>query len=174
MKYNINHAALKDVMSIISIRFDKNSNILPEDPRTLLQTPQAVNIVSLIDDGEYWHHGFKNCLNRIFYNLNDSMTISVNINLDGLPVFKSSKVEFWPILFNITEMPQLRPMVIGIFCGKAKCNDLQSFLSPFVDEMSEIMANGIIINSYKITVLIRCFVCDSPARAFVKGMLTHC
>lgn len=157
-------------MKIINARFDKDGKILPEVARTFLETPQAVNIMTVSDDGEYWHHGFRNCLQQIFPVLNDSITISVNINLDGLPLFKSSKVEFWPILFNITEMPQVRPMVIGIFCGKAKCNDLTSFLTPFVDEMNDIMTNGLFISSHKITVLIRCFICDSPARAFVKGM----
>lgn len=41
--------------------------------------------------------------------------------------------------------------------------------------MNEIMKNGVFINSQKVTDKIRCFVCDSPARAFMKGKSkNHC
>lgn len=89
--------------------------------------------------------------------------------MDGLPIYKSSKDEFWPILFNIFEMPEIKPMVIGIYCGKHKPVDLTEFLSPFVEEMKTVLENGIDINQHNISVKIRCFICDSPARAFIKG-----
>lgn len=168
--HRISHMALKDLMHILNERFDKaDEPVLPDDPRTLLQTPPTISVMPL-DDGEYWHHGIENCLRKIFPTLNQPKTISLTINIDGLPIFNSSSVQFWPILFNIAEMPQIPPMVIGIYCGKAKTSDIDSFFTPFVDEMREIMANGLQINSHKINVKLRCFVCDSPARAFVKGM----
>lgn len=172
LDHNITHIALKDLMKIVNIRFvDKgaSSTILPEDPRTLLQTPQTVTLMPL-SDGEYWHYGLKKCLEKIFRKLDKPITISVNINIDGLPLFQSSNTDFWPILFNITEMPKVPAMVIGIFCGKSKTNDIDSFLTPFVDELHEIMTNGLIINSRKITVRLRCILCDSPARGYIKGI----
>lgn len=171
IEHRITHSALKDLLEIINTRFEKDFEILPQDPRTLLQTPQAVNIMAL-NDGEYWHYGLKNCLQKLFCNLDGAITISIIVNIDGLPLFKSSKMGFWPILFKITEMPQVPALVIGIFSGPSKCEDLNSFLMPFVDELNEIMTNGVFINSHKITLLFRCFLCDSPARAFVKGILT--
>lgn len=161
--------ALKDLMNLINIRF--GDNILPRDPRTLLETPKIVHITNIGDDAgsEYWHHGLDNCLRRLFCNIDGPRTISVNINMDGLPIFNSSRVEFWPILFNITEMPHVPAMPIGIFCGTGKCIDLDAFLTPFADEMKKAMENGIYINSHKISVRLRCIVCDSPARAYVKG-----
>lgn len=170
VEFNITHLALKDLLKIINARCKK---ILPEDPRTLLETPPRINI-TILNDGEYWHYGLGNCIKKIFWNLTEPKTISLNINFDGLPLFKSSKSEFWPILFNIAEMPQVPAMTIGIFSGKAKCISLESYLMPFVEELNEIMANGVHINSHEITVLIRCFVCDSPARAYVKGMQKYC
>lgn len=166
IQHQISHLALKDLMKLINTDIAK---MLPDDPRTLLQTPQEVITTKIGADGQYWHHGFKKCLECTFRNLSESMTISVNINMDGLPIYNSSKAQFWPILFNITEMTELSPMVIGIYCGTSKCSDLQSFLTPFVDEMKEAMTHGITINSHKITVQLRCFICDSPARAYVKG-----
>lgn len=171
LAHNITHMALKDLIKIFNERFgekDAISSILPYDPRTLLQTPQTVKIMPF-NEGEYWHHGLKNCLEKIFRKLDEPITISLTINIDGLPLFNSSKVEFWPILFNIAEMPKISAMVIGIFCGTAKPSDIDTFLMPFVDEMSNIMTNGLFINSHKITVRLRCILCDSPARAYVKG-----
>lgn len=168
VQHGISHVALRDVMNLISARI--GDNILPRDPRTLLETPQIVRTMSIGDDAEYWHHGLENCLKRLFWNIAGPKTISVNINMDGLPMFNSSRVEFWPILFNITEMPHVPAMPIGIFCGTAKCIDLDAFLMPFADEMKNAMDHGIYINSHKITVRLRSIVCDSPARAYVKGI----
>lgn len=172
LAHNITHMAMRDLMKIVNERFTEkgaSSSVLPEDPRTFLQTPQTVNIMPL-NEGEYWHYGLKKCLEKIFRNLDEPITISLTINIDGLPLFNGSAVQFWPILFNIAELPHVSAMVIGLFCGRAKTSDIDSFLTPFVVEMSELMANGLIINSHKVTVGLRCFLCDSPARAYVKGM----
>lgn len=170
VEFKINHSALKNLMQIINTsHWDANSCALPEDPRTLLQTPQFVNIMPMCN-GEYWHHGLKKSLELLFRNLSKPIMISLNINVDGLPIFKGSKTVFWPILFKIKEMPQIKSMVIGIYCGQSKCLNVESYLTPFVDEMMEIMENGINMNSHKVNVSINCFICDSPARAFVKRM----
>lgn len=169
---NIRHVALKGLMHIINEFLNEipstSQLILPTDPRTLLSTPSNLNITSL-QEGEYWHHGLKNSLLKMFPNLSQAITISLIVNFDGLPVFASSKKEFWPILAKIAEMPDEQPMVIGIYSGKSKPSSIEAYLSPFVDEIKELMVNRFTINSNTINIQIRCFVCDSPARAFVKG-----
>lgn len=167
IQHQTTHLAFKDLIHIINNTFGQ---ILPEDPRTLLRTPQSVLISKIGQSGQFWHHGFVKCLKTLFKNTYESKTISVNINMDGLPIYNSSKVEFRPILFNITEMPEFAAMVIGIYCGTSKCRDVHQFLTPFVDELKESLTNGIHIGSHTITVHLRCIVCDSPARAYVKGM----
>ncbi|XP_021710176.1 uncharacterized protein LOC110679553 [Aedes aegypti] len=67
-------------------------------------------------------------------------------------------------------MPQINPMIIGIYSGKRKPADIIEFLSPFVDEMEDVYKNGITVNGHKISVSVRCIICDSPARSFVKGV----
>lgn len=71
-------------------------------------------------------------------------------------------------------MPCIKPMVISIWCGNtSEPNDLNSYkdnyLRPFVTELSELLEHGVSINDHHITITIRCFICDSPARAFIKG-----
>ena len=168
IQHQISHKALKDLLNVINTDIEK---MLPEDPRTLLETPQEVALMNISEDAQYWHHGLEKCLRSLFHNIDESKTISININMDGLPVFNSSKVEFWPILFNITEMLHIPAMVIGIYCGTSKCCDLKAYLSAFVYEMKDVLSNGICINGNRITVNLRCFICDSPARAYVKGQV---
>lgn len=99
--------------------------------------------------------------------------ISLNINIDGLPAFKSSKLQLWPILCNVYEIPELRPIVVGIYSGHNKPSDLDGYLRMFVDEMKKLLKDGILIvinGKEKIVgVKIRAFICDSPARAMIKG-----
>lgn len=77
-------------------------------------------------------------------------------------------MQFWPILFSIHDS-NIEPMIIGIYCGESKPPTPDEFLTPFVDELLTILNNGIIINGYKISIYIRCFICDTPARSFIKG-----
>lgn len=164
---NINHSALKELSAIINKFAGKD--VLPIDPRTLLQTPRAVEIVPLPNNEYYWHNGLKFCLENVFVNISESITISLNFNMDGLPLFKSARKESWPILSNIFEMPWIKPMVVGIYYIQAKASNLKAYLTPFVEELKSICDDGIDLNGHHITVKIRCFICDSPARAFIKG-----
>ncbi|XP_045461545.1 uncharacterized protein LOC123671624 [Harmonia axyridis] len=146
-------------------------NILPHDPRTLLKTYHTIVMVKIGENGHYWHHGLQFSLQKMLTSIqNLPKKISLNISMDGLPIYKSSRSEFWPILFNIHELPEIKPMIIGIYCGKGKPSNLAEYLTPFVEEAKPILSEGLIINGNNTTVKIRCFVCDSPARAFIKGV----
>ncbi|XP_058814401.1 uncharacterized protein LOC131678343 [Topomyia yanbarensis] len=169
VKNNIRHSVFKELLAILNIRL---SNILPRDPRTLLKTIQSVDLQQM-ENGQYWHQGVKNCLERVLSESTGPSNISLKVNIDGVPVYRSSKDEFWPILINIDEYPQVAPMIVGIYAGKQKPTNVGTFLSPFVAEMEKIYQEGIYINGHKVTVSIRCFVCDSLARAFIKGLHTQ-
>lgn len=99
----ITHIALKDLFQIIN---NFQPGTLPKDPRTLLQSPRTIEIKK-IGNGEYWHHGLKNNLTRYFQHLTENKIVTIDVNFDGLPTYKSSKVEFWPILIKIIEMPSI-------------------------------------------------------------------
>lgn len=164
---NISQSALKKLIQIINGRFP---DLLPQDPRTILRTATEVNIKSIEIDCEYWHNGLLHQLITLFDNMLDIPDIlSLVINFDGLPIYKSSKNEFWPILCAIYEYPDLHPFVIGIYYGSGKPKNLDKYLEDFVIEMRTLLEDGIQHGVKKIRIKIRCFVCDSPARAFIKG-----
>lgn len=161
----ITHKATDELLHILSTFF--NVKHLPKDARTFLRTPtEKGKQIKKMGCGEYWHNGLKNSLSLA---LTENVTeIKLSFNMDGLPLFKSAKDEFWPILCKIDNFPQIKPMVIGIYfgVGKPPCND---FLLEFVDELNDCVQNGVLINDRCIKVTISCFICDTPARSFIRG-----
>lgn len=160
---NITQSALRDLAEILNDRFPE---LLPQDPRTLLKTPRKVDI-KVVEPGEYWHNGIIEPLKKIL-NTEAVTKITLNINIDGLPIFNSSKKEFWPILCNVHEINRA-PFVIGLYYGEQKPKDLNSYLEDFINEIQVLLKDGLTIREKIITVAIRCFICDSPARAYIKG-----
>ena len=65
------------------------------------------------------------------------------INIDGLPLFKSSSKQFWPILAILKGISHSTPFVIGIFCGHTKPTSLDEYLADFVQEMQRLRENGV-------------------------------
>lgn len=172
--YNISQSALKAITKIINVNLRDSQ--LPADPRTIMKTPRTTKFTQIGGDknpGFYWHQGFEFCLRNCFRNLADDLSISINVNIDGLQIFNSSNKCFWPILFNIHELPSIKPMALGVFYGDSKPANIVEYLEPFVNEIDEILKRGILVNGHRISVVIRCFICDSPARAFLKGKKSH-
>lgn len=47
-------------------------------------------------------------------------TIEILINIDGIPISKSSGDQFWPILGKIGNGRNQKVFTIGLYCGIAK------------------------------------------------------
>lgn len=118
--YQIRHTAMDALLKILKTHIPNNA--LPKDSRTLLKTPAKVVITSNPElDGQYWHHGLQCGLINVLTKANlfpDKVTI--NVNIDGLPISKSSTTNFWPILVNIFELEKIPPFVVGIFSGPSE------------------------------------------------------
>ncbi|XP_077554020.1 uncharacterized protein LOC144168898 [Haemaphysalis longicornis] len=104
----------------------------------------------------------------------DDLTLTVNT--DGSPVWKSSKTSVWPVQFIVNELPpHLRfknCVLAGLWFGKTHPN-MQLFLSKFVAEVNSIrplkweyMSHTHVTR----TVVLSCSV-DAPARAAVLNMV---
>lgn len=165
---------------------------MPKDYRKLLKTPKFVQITAAAG-GQMWYNSIEKNLQSILSKLDKDLSIELNFNVDGLPIFKSSQRCFWPILSNIhrdkknffmylsnfltnsvfvpPDMPNVQPMIVGIWCGEGKPNNLDEFLSQFVAELNVILQNGITVNGHNVKIGKRCFICDAPARAFIKGIV---
>lgn len=60
-------------------------------------------------------------------------------------------------------------MAIGVYFGMSKPENAMEYLKLFADNVDLVLENGIIINNNKLSVQIRSCICDTPARAFIKG-----
>lgn len=169
--FSISHRAMQSLNTILNKRLP---NIVPKDPRTLLKTNKVNIILFTVDAGQYWHNGVSVPLREILNNISDVPNIvTLTFNIDGLPLYKSSRQQVWPILCHIFEKQQLPPFVVGIYAGKGKPKDLKAYLQHFVAEMKDLLQNGLKFTTKDVlenicTVKIRAFICDSPARGLFK------
>jgi hypothetical protein len=174
MNNNISHSALASLLNILKPYHDT----LPVDPRTLLKTPQTydIKIIEGPDNqvGQYYHFGIACGIAKML--TPDSppahSVLSLQFNFDGLPLFKSSNLEFWPIQCLIRQY-NVRPFVVGLYCGCKKPGNITQYLHDFVSELTDILMKGITVLGIQLTVKIDCFVCDAPARSFVKNVKAH-
>lgn len=65
-------------------------------------------------------------------------TVHLNVNIDGLPFFKSSKLQFWPIL--------VKQHCVALYCGKSKPEPLEDYLKDFLEELKDLKDNGLMYN----------------------------
>lgn len=84
---------------LLILRSNGHSN-LPKSYRTLLNTPRRIELQS-IGEAKYWYRGLADCLNSAFSHLDRHMSIKLKFNVDGLPIFNNSPIQFWPILFSV-------------------------------------------------------------------------
>lgn len=94
---NISHRAINELLKILK---GVGFSWLPNDSRTLLKTPRTVNI-SEVGGGQYWFNGIEKNLKLSLSHIRENSVFQLNFNVDGVPLFKSSSTNFWPILMNI-------------------------------------------------------------------------
>ncbi|XP_049301241.1 uncharacterized protein LOC125774913 [Anopheles funestus] len=147
---------------------------LPKDARTLLKIPKVSNEIQNFTTGRLWYPGIKVALKNHFKDtIPEVNNFSLQISIDGLPLFRSSLTEFWPILFKIDELPVSPVMVAGIYSGQSKPNNLEQFLRPLVDELNSLHSTGMQFGDKNVTVCVKAFITDSPARAMIKSVLGY-
>ena len=168
--------ALKFQIPLISLgellkTLRKTNPSLPKDPRTLLKT-QKYYTLNDISGGQYYHFGIQKCIEDYLSNTvetsNDTV-LRLQVNVDGLPLFKSTNDQFWPILGRIENFGDRRPFVIGLFYGMRKPVDASSYLDPFKEEFNALRIAGIHHEGNHFTLSLSSIICDAPARAFLKN-----
>lgn len=171
MEHNVPHNAANDLLRLLQPHFSE----LPKDARALLKIPRKV-FPTVIAPGMYYHIGFKNCLeNPMNCSTNNILqynsTLEVCINIDGLPISKSSGQLYLILCSLFTNKNNVE--TIRIYHGNEKPASANDFLRAFVDEAKNIIANEFIYNDNIYQVKIKMFICDVPAKAFIKYTTGH-
>ena len=163
------HGVLNELLDILR----KQGHDLPKDARTLLETPRSVPVMSKCG-GEYLYFGIKagviKNLSKYSKTTDQISSIDLLINVDGLPLFKSSSQQFWPILGQFNN---LDVFVIALFYGPSKPSSIDEYLHDFLEELDKLQSDGISYKEQKLPVHLKCFCCDAPARCFLKCIVGH-
>lgn len=160
------------VNSLLSI-LREDDHTLPKDHRTLCQVPKEYSkqIIEM-NGGKYVHFGFTASLKQLLSNVD--VTVSAlwfDINIDGVPISKSSNCCLWPVLINVVGFKAI--LLVGIYFGYEKPHAINEYMEPFVTEYLELCSKGLKVEQKMFTVHLRCVVADAPARAFFLNIKSH-
>lgn len=176
LNHNIKHTALSVLLKILHDNVENCE--CPRDARTLLKTPKSLNTIqpiTHISGGDFCYFsiacGIEQSLSKM--PVQENMQIKFQLNVDGIPLFKSSNSQFWPILGLVTDPIRSTPFIIGLFYEMTKPKDL-NFLNEFITEYENLKNNGIAIKNTIAKINLSAIVCDAPARAMIKNVKLNC
>jgi hypothetical protein len=165
--HGVTMSAMQDLLGILH----SYHSCLPSDARTLRGTPRTIELKNFTQGGSYYHFGVKACIDKMYEAglIDVSHSLSLQFNIDGLPIFKSSSFQLWPILMIVKEAKCDNPVAVGIYGGNKKPTSISEYLLQFVLEMKHLLLNGVTKGPCQVPVSIHTFVCDAPARSFLKN-----
>ena len=166
-KYNLSRESLNDLLLVLN---KYGYEHLQKDARALLKTPRRI-CTQEICGGFYAYFGVQEglirCINKM--DVVDFSEIKLNVNIDGLPLFKSSLLQMWPILgMFLSDV-----FIVALYCGKSKPHPVDDFLKDFVLEVKHLCVAGIAFNKRNLKFRLGVFICDAPARGFLKQVVGH-
>ena len=129
--FNITLTALGALLTILQKYFPD----LPKSSKTVMQS--EINKKD-VRDSSYSYFGIKQgVVNRLPQLVANYMTvnqvITLQFNIDRLPLFKSSNLQLWPILclmehFDGMVQTNKELFTVALYCGKSKPTDINAFL----------------------------------------------
>lgn len=81
-------------------------------------------------------------------------SIKIQLNIDGLPLFRSSSGQFWPILGWLENIGKWEPFIIGLFYGNSKPKNVSPYLNALVEEINQLVTHGIVYADEQFDILI--------------------
>lgn len=136
---------------------------LPLSYKTILDTPVTGELEVLpMAGGEYIGFNLQGDLKRILLE-QDLDKITLNVNIDGVPVAKSTQWQFCVITTLVKEMDE--SFISGVYHGKHKPVNQDQFVAPYVMELDLLMKNGLHHNGKTVPVFLQNAVLDSIGRA---------
>jgi hypothetical protein len=168
VRTQVHHSAIVEINRVLR----KHGIVVPKSARAHLQT---IRKVGRLQSG-LLHFGIEKGLStKIRKGMlgNESSKIELQIAIDGLPLSSSSAACFWPILCRVVNSVDSKPFPITVFKGESKPNDLEAFLGPFITEMKDLLLGGVNIDGKHYCIDLKAVICDAPARALMKGIVSH-
>lgn len=172
----IAHIQADKLLAIVQARWMPN---IPKSTRTLLSCNVNLDITDMKSCGgsvgEYVYFGLEKKLkNTINIEWHSSDVLELILFIDGLSPFKSSSKTIWPVLCKVyTKEDHYKPFSVAVYAGDSKPEDPTVYMKDFICEYNELQKSKIIIDDRTFQVKIKCFICDTPARSFVRCTAGH-
>ena len=132
-----------------------------------MKTDQKATNTALFN-GKYTYFVVRKTIEKIVTTSNyTDRKSNLTVNIDGLPLFKSSSLQLWPILIRFSSF---KPVPVAFYCGYKK-PDMGEYLVEFVDEMEKLISELLVVNGSRYELSIYTFNCEAPARALLKGIV---
>lgn len=150
-------------------------SFFPADYRSFLNSMRKVEIREM-GDGKYFHFGLRGGIIRSLlssHKIDNILPSEIHllVNIDGIPLSKSSRNQFWPILVLIRGGKN--PFAAAIYEGNSKPKSAVEFLSPFINELLELIETPILIQNQTIEIKSLTLSCDAPAKSFIMCIKGH-
>ena len=140
----------------------KHGHRLPKDARTLLGTPPQLEVRDL-RGGQFLYFSVETGPLKMCSQYPDFFSteneILLNFSVDGVPLFKSSNVQMWPILCSVKKF---EPFIVALFCGTAKPNSITDYTASFLTELKALTQHGVEFQNGTLNVKVNAFICDVP------------
>jgi len=114
--------------------------------------------------------------------LHDSSNITFSMFTDGVPLFKSSGIQMWPVYILINEIPpkqrftRKNMLLWGVWQGQGKPK-MNMFLRPLITDLTDLYQNGLSVTiekkMYHLKAMMILVTMDLQARAYLTGMTHH-
>ncbi|PAA83788.1 hypothetical protein BOX15_Mlig012075g14 [Macrostomum lignano] len=173
--FSVSKRAMQHLLVILN---EEGCNV-PKSVSTLKRYCQPIShdLLSVACGGQFAYFGIMNnirfCFERQLLKLNDHFQkLTILVNFDGVPVYKSSKMCLWPILLAIKGVDLSVPLPIGVFCGINR-PPLSTYLESFAQELRSLMETYVSIANKAIKIERCIIIADAPARAFIQGIYSH-
>lgn len=128
-----------------------------------------------LNPGHYYHFGLENAVHNLLNKFASSPSLNkvqIFVNIDGLPLSKTSSSQVYPTVCNLVQNKNTVEMV-GIYHGFEKPESSSCFMEEFVTEAKHLIQSGVQIKDCTYQFDIKGFICDVPARSFILCTKGH-
>lgn len=170
-KYNISAVAADEFLNYLR---ENHFHFLPKTIKTLRNKAYICEApIRTMGDGRFFYFGIKTMLNMFLdiadVNVQLVQNFTIGFGIDGVPVSKSSKSGFWPILARIQGYPSILP--VAIFHGPGKPHSVHDYLKEFAAELEDLLKNGMLRNDVQLRFSLGPLVFDAQAKCFVHDLI---
>ena len=167
-EFQVKHNAADRILKIK--RNEGGHKQLPSSTRTLLQSEKTAVHLEEKSGMQYKFFGFAQSLQKHIMKCPLNIeSIVLYLNIDGLPLFRSSKTSMWPVLCATSLGQQKIIFPDALCCGTGKPTN-QNFLLGTIHELKDFLHAGLHVANRIIRVNLGAVVCDAPAIAMVKAI----